>query len=67
MNIHNAQNVRRKLMARPEMTASSEQSCYIRIGDYIVYLEVSEATEGKPLVTFWKKYWAYDKAVTLNS
>ena len=42
-------------MARPEMTASSEQSCYIRIGDYIVYLEVSEATEGKPLVTFWKK------------
>ena len=54
-------------MARPEMTASSEQSCYIRIGDYIVYLEVSEATEGKRLVTFWKKYWAYDKAVTLNS
>lgn len=54
-------------MARPEMTASSEQSCYIRIGDYIVYLEVSEATEGKPVVTFWKKYWAYDKAVTLSS
>tara|TARA_Y100001938_G_scaffold44614_1_gene61950 strand:+ start:418 stop:588 length:171 start_codon:yes stop_codon:yes gene_type:complete len=51
---------------RPEMTASSQHSCYIKIGEYIIYLEVSEATENKPHVSFWKEYWDYDRAVTLS-
>ena len=35
---------------RPEMTASSTNSCYIKMGEYIVYLEVSEATDNEPQV-----------------
>ena len=55
-----------EIKTRPEMTASSQQSCYIKIGEYIVYLEVSKATENKPYVSFWKEYWNDDRAITLS-
>ena len=49
-----------------EMSISSEHSCYVRVKDYIIYVEVSQATEDKPLVSFWKKGWKDDRAVTLS-
>ena len=50
----------------PEMTASSTNSCYIKMGEYIVYLEVSEATDNEPQVKIWKEYWGYNKDITLS-
>ena len=49
-----------------EVTLSSENSCYLGIKDYIIYVEVSQATENKPLVSFWKKGWDDDRAITLS-
>ncbi len=49
-----------------EMSISSEHSCYVSVKDYIIYVEVSQATEDKPLVSFWKKGWKDDRAVTLS-
>ena len=55
-----------KTSTRPIMAASSEQSCYIRIGEYIVYLEVSDVSDNKPQVKIWKEYWEHDKNITLS-
>ena len=68
-NILNVQSVRRKLMSEKlniEVTLSSDNSCYLGIKDYIIYVEVSQATENKPLVSFWKKGLNDDRAVTVS-
>ena len=49
-----------------EMSISSEHSCYVSVKDYIIYVEVSKATGDKPLVSFWKKGWDDDRAVTVS-
>ena len=70
LTIRNVQNVRRGLMKSEklniEVTLSSENSCYLGIKDYIIYVEVSKATGDKPLVSFWKKGWDDDRAVTVS-
>jgi len=49
-----------------EMSISSEHSCYVSVKDYTIYVEVSQATNNKPYVSFWKKGWEDDRAVTLS-
>ena len=49
-----------------EMSISSEHSCYVSVKDYIIYVEVSQATEDKPLVSFWKKGWKDDRSITVS-
>ena len=70
LSILNVQSVRRRLMKSEklniEVTLSSENSCYLGIKDYIIYVEVSQATENKPLVSFWKKGLNDDRAVTVS-
>ena len=70
LSIRNVQSVRRGLMKSEklniEVTLSSENSCYLGIKDYIIYVEVSKATGDKPLVSFWKKGWDDDRAVTVS-
>ena len=69
LSIRNVQSVRRKLMSEKlniEVTLSSDNSCYLGIKDYIIYVEVSQATENKPLVSFWKKGLNDDRAVTVS-
>ena len=70
LTIRNVQSVRRGLMKSEklniEVTLSSENSCYLGIKDYIIYVEVSQATENKPLVSFWKKGLNDDRAVTVS-
>ena len=48
------------------MSISTEHSCYVSIKDYTVYIEVSEATDNKPYISFWKKGWKDDRAVTVS-
>jgi len=70
LSIRNVQSVRGRLMKSEklniEVTLSSENSCYLGIKDYIIYVEVSKATGDKPLVSFWKKGWDDDRAVTVS-
>ena len=49
-----------------EVALSSEHSCYVSVKDYAIYVEVSEATNNKPYISFWKKGWEDDRAVTLS-
>ena len=70
LSIRNVQSVRKRKMKSEklniEVTLSSDNSCYLGIKDYIIYVEVSQATDNKPLVSFWKKGWDDDRAVTLS-
>lgn len=36
-----------------QIDVKSDVSCYVKIGEYTFYLEVSSATENKPYVTHW--------------
>ena len=49
-----------------EVSLSSENSCYVSVKDYTIYVEVSQATNDKPYISFWKKGWQDDRAVTLS-
>ena len=49
-----------------EVSLSSENSCYVSVKDYTIYVEVSKATNDKPYISFWKKGWKDDRAVTLS-
>ena len=49
-----------------EVSLSSENSCYVSVKDYTIYVEVSQATNDKPYISFWKKGWEDDRAVTLS-
>tara|TARA_A200000113_G_scaffold65795_2_gene57038 strand:+ start:1566 stop:1751 length:186 start_codon:yes stop_codon:yes gene_type:complete len=49
-----------------EVSLSSENSCYVSVKDYTIYVEVSKATNDKPYISFWKKGWQDDRAVTLS-
>ena len=70
LTIRNVQSVRRGLMKSEklniEVTLSSENSCYLGIKDYIIYVEVSQATDNKPLVSFWKRGAKDDRAITVS-
>ena len=70
LSIRNVQSVRKRKMKSEklniEVTLSSENSCYLGIKDYIIYVEVSKATGDKPLVSFWKKGWDDDRAITVS-
>ena len=48
-----------------EVSLSSEHSCYVSVKDYTIYVEVSQATNDKPYISFWKKGWEDDRAVTV--
>ena len=45
-----------------EVSLSSENSCYVSVKDYTIYVEVSQATNDKPYISFWKKGWEDDRA-----
>jgi len=49
-----------------EMSISSEHSCYVSVKGYTIYVEVSQATNNKPYISFWKKGWEDDRAVTVS-
>ena len=49
-----------------EVALSSENSCYVSVKDYTIYVEVSKATNDKPYISFWKKGWQDDRAITLS-
>jgi hypothetical protein len=49
-----------------EMSISSEHSCYVSVKDYTIYVEVSQATNNKPYISFWKKGGEDDRAITLS-
>ena len=70
LSIRNVQIVRRKLMKNEklniEVSLSSEHSCYVSVKDYTIYVEVSQATNDKPYISFWKKGWEDDRAVTVS-
>ena len=70
LSIRNVQSVRRRKMKSEklniEVSLSSEHSCYVSVKDYTIYVEVSQATNDKPYISFWKKGWDDDRAVTLS-
>jgi len=43
-----------------------KDSCYVTIGDYTFYLELSEATSNRPYISYWKEDWEDDRVITLN-
>ena len=49
-----------------EMSISTEHSCYVSIKDYMIYVEVSQATNDKPYISFWKKGWEDDRSITVS-
>ena len=49
-----------------EVSLSSENSCYVSVKDYTIYVEVSQATNDKPYISFWKKGWEDDRAITVS-
>ena len=49
-----------------EVSISSEHSCYVSVKDYTIYVEVSQATNDKPYISFWKKGWDDDRATTVS-
>ena len=49
-----------------EVSLSSENSCYVSVKDYTIYVEVSQATNDKPYISFWKKGWQDDRAITVS-
>ena len=49
-----------------EMSISSEHSCYVSVKDYAIYVEVSEATNDKPYISFWTKGWEDDRSITVS-
>ena len=49
-----------------EVSLSSENSCYVSVKDYTIYVEVSQATNDKPYISFWKKGGEDDRAITVS-
>jgi len=49
-----------------EVSLSSENSCYVSVKDYTIYVEVSQATNDKPYISFWKKGWEDDRSTTVS-
>ena len=70
LSIRNVQSVRRRKMKSEklniEVSLSSEHSCYVSVKDYTIYVEVSQATNDKPYISFWKKGWEDDRAITVS-
>ena len=48
-------------MENIEFKKSSDVSGYITIGDWELYIEVSNATEAKPYISAWVKDTFYDE------
>ena len=49
-----------------EVSLSSENSCYVSVKDYTIYVEVSQATNDKPYISFWKKGWEDDRSTAVS-
>ena len=47
-----------KLKGAPKFSA--DKSCYVQIGGYTVYIEVSSATDNVPLVNYWTEDYPQD-------
>ena len=45
----------------------SEHSGYVTIGDHKIYIEVSDGTENRLYVTYWKENWDDNRFITLCS
>lgn len=43
----------------PTFTAPDE-SCYVQINGFTIYIEVSEATDNAPLVNYWAEDYPQD-------
>jgi hypothetical protein len=43
-----------------EFKKSSDVSGYLTVGDWKLYIEVSNATDGEPFISSWKKDWPVD-------
>ena len=46
-------------------TFSADKSCYVQIGGYTVYIEVSEATDNAPLVNYWTADYPQDTVTNM--
>tara|TARA_B110000208_G_scaffold148325_1_gene178957 strand:- start:856 stop:1035 length:180 start_codon:yes stop_codon:yes gene_type:complete len=51
--------------SEPATVLSAEVSCYVKIADHTIYLEVSAATGGVPLVSYWTDEYAEDTATNM--
>jgi hypothetical protein len=43
-----------------EFKKSSDVSGYLTVGDWKLYIEVSNVTDGEPFISSWKKDWPVD-------
>ena len=44
----------------------SDQSIYLTIGDWKIYVEVSDATQNLPYISAWQKGWPTDCTMTFT-
>lgn len=49
-----------------ELNRRSDHGGYLKIGDWTIYVEVSDATEGNPHIDAWKKDWPEDCVMNLK-
>ena len=50
-----------------EIDIRSDHSGYVSIGDHKIYIEVSDATEDRLHITYWKEDWDDNRFITLCS
>ena len=44
----------------------SDHSGYVSIGDHKICIEVSDATDNKLYLSYWKEDWKDDRVITFN-
>ena len=44
----------------------SDHSGYVSIGDHKIYIEVSDATDNRLHLSYWKEGWDDDRTVTIT-
>ena len=49
-----------------EVDIRSDHSCFFTIGDYTIYIELSEATDNKLYLTYCMEDWEDDRVVTIT-
>ena len=49
-----------------EIEICSDHSGYVRIGDHKIYIEVSDATDNRLYLSYWKEGWDDDRTATIT-
>ena len=49
-----------------EIDIRSDHSGYVSIGDHKIYIEVSDATDNRLHLSYWKEGWDDDRVVTIT-